>query len=90
MTTPEELAKEIHAHAVRQLRKKGGLSKGFMVAFTGTVPPTCSVTLRGSSEQVDGVRYVDTFNPSQYASFPEVIIGLSGDGDIWVFGALAS
>jgi hypothetical protein len=87
--TAQELAKAVHAHAIKQVRRSGGTVIGFMVDDDPTAPPTVSVTLRGSSEQIDGVRYVDTFIPTNYSGIPKVVIQVTGDGDLLVIGALA-
>ena len=84
--SPEDVAREVHEHAVRQVRRKGGMAYGFMTDFSGT---TVTVALRGSSTTIPGVRYIDTFVPSSYSTIPEVVLMLTGDGDIVVVGALA-
>lgn len=84
--TAADLAKEIHAHAVKQIRRKGGTTLGTLINYSGT---TVTITLKGSSTDIPGVRYQDTFIPSSYSSQPTVIVTVTGDGDIYVLGALA-
>jgi hypothetical protein len=88
--TPEEFAKGLHNHILRQLRKTGGMAIGLVTDTAGGSPATVSVTLRGSQTPIDGVRYDDGIVWSNYTTFPEVIVMLSGDGDIVVTGVLAS
>lgn len=88
-STAEDVAHAVHAHAVKQVRRAGGWTTGLVVAFAGTAPPTVSVTLAGSSTQIDGVAYSDQFNPAAYSSFPTVVILVGKHGDLFVVAAVA-
>jgi hypothetical protein len=87
--TPEDAAKAVHAHAVRQVRRAGGWTTGTLVASSAGPPPTVSITLAGSSTQIDGVAYSDQFKPASYSFSPTVVVLVGAHGDLFVVCAVA-
>lgn len=84
--TPEEFASAVHAHILKQLKKMGGWSYGVVQTVDGTVPPTLTITLRGSSRNVPGVRYGESYAP---IGGDTVCVLIGAQGDLFVIDGAA-
>jgi hypothetical protein len=84
--TAEHLAEAIHEHAKKLDRRGPGFIFGTVVSVQATVPPTLTITVAGSTVQVPGIPYCESYSPS---GMDQVLIALLGNGDMVVIDALA-
>lgn len=85
--TAEELAKEIHRHVLKHIKRKGSYKTGTVVSVDGTVPPTLTVLFPGSATPVAGITYGESYSPVGN----DTVVMLPGDhGDWFVVDGFAS
>lgn len=83
--TAADVAKELHAHVVKHIRRAGGKwTLGTVVGFVAGSPPVFSITLRGSSTIIEGVYGSDTYLPNLSAGFPTAVVLIGDHGDLFV------
>lgn len=85
--TAEELAKEIHRHIVKHVKRQGVYKTATVVSVDGTVPPSLTIMFAGSSTPVSGIIYGESYEPVGN----DTVVLLRGDhGDWYVSDGFAS